>query len=59
MEKIKFNQTTEEITITIQKKENYSLDELKQKTINKLYNSKILDSNDINLLKLILEYEKD
>mgnify|MGYP003300388466 CR=1 FL=1 len=74
MEEFKFNQTVEEITINNEKitvifnkngitvkpkKENKTLEELKQKTINHLYDSVFVDSNEVNLLKLLLEKEKD
>lgn len=51
----------DEITIKTKKQENYTLDDLKQKVIRTLYESKCLDTNkeEIELLKIILENEKD
>lgn len=49
------------ITIRTKKKENYTLDDLKQKIINDLYKSVFLETRkeEIELLKIILENEKD
>lgn len=59
---MKIEQTENGIKVTIPKKENYTLDELEQRIINLLYvNIRNLDryKNEIELLKIILENEKD
>ena len=37
------------------KKENYTLDDLKQKLINNLYNATYYEKNDIEILKILFE----
>lgn len=48
------------VVITVDKKENYTLEDLKQKVINDLYKREdySLDGNEIKLLEVILRYEK-
>lgn len=45
------------VVITVDKKENYTLEDLKQKIINYLYNKNHYEENEIKLLAVFLEYE--
>lgn len=46
------------VQITVEEKENYTLEELKQKLINNLYISRYYTSQEIELLRILLEYTK-
>ena len=56
---IEITQTLDSITGSISnwsaKKENYTLDDLKQKLINNLYNATYYEKNDIEILKILFE----
>lgn len=43
----------------MKEEKNYTLEDLKQKVINELCNSKVYNSFEIELLKTILDYEKN
>ena len=47
------------VVITVDKKENYTLEDLKQKVINDLYNKNHYEENEIKLLAILLEHEKN
>lgn len=59
MENYKIEELEEEIIIRIPKNKNYTIDELKQKLINclmdRLNNNKLLNSQDIELIKVLFE----
>lgn len=52
------NVEADSITIKKLKKENHTLDDLRQKLINDLYEANYYENNEIELLKLLLENEK-
>lgn len=43
------------MTCSVENKENHTLDELKQKLIDDLYNRKSYEANDIELIKILFE----
>lgn len=47
------------VVITVDKKENYTLEDLKQKVINYLYNKKHYEEDETKLLSVLLEHEKN
>lgn len=46
------------ITCSVEKKDNYTLEDLRQKLINDLYNQKSYESNEIELIKILFENSK-
>ncbi len=59
MENWKFEEIENEIVVRIPKEKNYTLDDLRQKLINKFYNQDSYEECEIEILKLLFDSENN